>query len=688
VSRTQLASIIVANILFLFGAVMDIFQLTSVTGNYSKYFQIRTAAAFYPFSGNQNIAQKQIVVVTIDEDFLQQEDERWPMPLKTHGKLLETLFHFKPQAIFYDIEFDRTLRRGEDPNEILDLAEQLARRDPSTVMYLAGTHLETVGGGDARPVFPGFRVPPELFPDPSLPMSPSDGIVPVDWNTMANMDPLLLDGGGPAGEDPDEDAGENSGEDHKKIYPTPGMALYIVHCAAQPASCRWDASSGGGLSTHALLDAEPGCQLAGNYPETRCAPFRRAVAARFSDTLSIMWGRSVAPEMTAVIEEESLKRRCVLVDPSALERLKESWRMIAGTVISKPDFVKNLIGPIDRGLCLYNITLPASLLAGREQLSEVALARLLQGKLVLVGTSHDTSSDLIQSPSQGTIPGVYSHAMVLDNLITFGPDYIRKRDFPAFQEIEISQTKVFELAIALTLLAITSMLADHIRLLGRSRLPNTGKASLDTLETGRLLTRSMLGAYAFVTLGAIFTLIFWRIDPINWAGLTLAAGIFSTQANVVPILTYIFTWIWRNITLVATLAIIASVAAIYRPSPELWWLALVPSVLRILSFILRVDAAMWSTLLTTAPAGMTAWMKRHQTLPAMILMIAILIKDPAHVSQTWLFWIVALVLVAWFSWDWVWDYAKSKLAGPTIGYHAAQAKEPGLPNPEGRSTPS
>jgi CHASE2 domain-containing sensor protein len=109
VSRTQLASIIVANILFLFGAVMDIFQLTSVTGDYSKYFQIRTAAAFYPFSGNKNIAQKQIVVVTIDEDFLQQEDERWPMPLETHGKLLETLFRFKPQAIFYDIEFDRTL---------------------------------------------------------------------------------------------------------------------------------------------------------------------------------------------------------------------------------------------------------------------------------------------------------------------------------------------------------------------------------------------------------------------------------------------------------------------------------------------------------------------------------------------------------------------------------------------------
>ena len=671
-SRTQLASIIIANILFLFGAVIDLFQLTSVTGDYSKYFQIRTAATFYPFSSNRNIAQKQIVVVTIDEGFLQQEDVRWPMPLESHGKLLETLFHFKPQAIFYDIEFDRTLRRGEDPNDILDLAGRLTSRDPSTVMFLAGTHLETIGGGDARPVFPGYRVPPELFPDPSLPMSSSDGIVPVDWNTMANMDPLLLDG-----EVSGEDGEENGGDDHKKIYPSPGMALYLVHCAAQPASCGWNASSGGGPSIEALLEAEPGCQLAGNYPEPRCAAFRRAITARFSDTLSIMWGRSVAPEMTAVIEKESLERRCVLVDPSVLERLKESWRMIAGTVISKPGFIKDLIGPIDRGLCLYNITLPASLLFGPERLTDEALDHLLRGKFVLVGTSHDTSGDVIQSPSQGTIPGVYSHAMVLDNLITFGPDYIRKRDFPAFREIEVSQTKVFELAIALTLLAVTSMLADHIRLLGRSRLPSTGKASLDTLETGRLLTRSMLGAYAFVTLGAIFTLIFWRIDPINWAGLTLAAGIFSTQANVVPILTYIFTWIWRNITLVATLAIVASVAAIYRPPPELWWLVIIPSVLRILSLALRVDAAMWSTLMTTAPAGMMAWMKRHQTLPAMILMIAILIRDPAHVSQTWLFWTVALALVAWFSWDWVWDYAKSKLAGPTAGSHAAQAKEPG-----------
>jgi CHASE2 domain-containing sensor protein len=65
------------------------------------------------------------------------------------------------------------------------------------------------------------------------------------------------------------------------------------------------------------------------------------------------------------------------------------------------------------------------------------LAQLLTDKIVLVGTNLAANSDYTFSPVHGSVPGVFRHAMALDNLIERGDNYVRWVDDPASQGFEL-----------------------------------------------------------------------------------------------------------------------------------------------------------------------------------------------------------------------------------------------------------
>ncbi|WP_187395187.1 CHASE2 domain-containing protein [Pigmentiphaga aceris] len=58
-----------------------------------------------------------------------------------------------------------------------------------------------------------------------------------------------------------------------------------------------------------------------------------------------------------------------------------------------------------------------------ETMSEEALAPYLVDRYVMVGAAVAGYNDLVNSPVHGLIPGVYLHAMALDNLLTYGDQY-------------------------------------------------------------------------------------------------------------------------------------------------------------------------------------------------------------------------------------------------------------------------
>ncbi len=91
-----------------------------------------------------------------------------------------------------------------------------------------------------------------------------------------------------------------------------------------------------------------------------------------------------------------------------------------------------------------------------NHLSESELIGLLKDKIVLIGTSLKLYPDLHFSPTHGHIPGVFWHAMALDNLIEYGDGY--KLQPEGFQS---SYTFAFLLALILGCQGLLSWLLHN-----------------------------------------------------------------------------------------------------------------------------------------------------------------------------------------------------------------------------------
>ena len=73
--------------------------------------------------------------------------------------------------------------------------------------------------------------------------------------------------------------------------------------------------------------------------------------------------------------------------------------------------------------CAFTPTVSVTSLRGE---TTAKLLEDFEGKVVFYGASFLAGSDIIFPPTHFSLPGVYSHAMALDNLLTFGTSY--KRD--------------------------------------------------------------------------------------------------------------------------------------------------------------------------------------------------------------------------------------------------------------------
>lgn len=70
--------------------------------------------------------------------------------------------------------------------------------------------------------------------------------------------------------------------------------------------------------------------------------------------------------------------------------------------------------------CAYHAVIPIDLL---KNLDWDVADNALQGKIVFYGLDHPGIPDIVDPPTTQPIAGVHLHAMALDNLMTFGPDY-------------------------------------------------------------------------------------------------------------------------------------------------------------------------------------------------------------------------------------------------------------------------
>src|SRR5690606_21529174 len=78
-----------------------------------------------------------------------------------------------------------------------------------------------------------------------------------------------------------------------------------------------------------------------------------------------------------------------------------------------------------RRRCPYTTTLHPQLLYQPGVHDNELFNYLLQDRLVLIGANITGVGDWVETPTHGKLPGVYLHAMALDNLIELGAGHAR-----------------------------------------------------------------------------------------------------------------------------------------------------------------------------------------------------------------------------------------------------------------------
>jgi CHASE2 domain-containing sensor protein len=229
-------------------------------------------------------------------------------------------------------------------------------------------------------------------------------------------------------------------------------------------------------------------------------------AAVESPSIAIQWGINLAPQQVRIADIA----HCSATKGFFIDMAKEFFQAI---------FWK-LAGP-DQSRCLYNFTLSASDLEASTPEDRALLAELLRDRLVFVGANITSTGDLVHSPVHGKIPGIYLHAMALDNLITLGMNYDREpANLPNF---DVNWLDILEVAL-LGLIAVLKALHER-------QNPASGTVGM-TIARGGFFSSSVLSFALMV--GVIMLLSYglhrFHYTPVNvLAVLMLSLAIFSEK---------------------------------------------------------------------------------------------------------------------------------------------------------------
>lgn len=142
--------------------------------------------------------------------------------------------------------------------------------------------------------------------------------------------------------------------------------------------------------------------------------------------LTLSWGFGASPQALEFAAAEDA--RCGLGNPSAIGRLgtglSHFFRAAFRAALYQPNAASGDSSDPLESRCFYADTVIAShVMSGAI---DAQLAPMLRDRIVLVGASHARSADRHRIPQVGVVPGVYIHAMALDNLITQGPRHVRQ----------------------------------------------------------------------------------------------------------------------------------------------------------------------------------------------------------------------------------------------------------------------
>lgn len=414
-------------------------------------------------------------VVLFTEANLDQLGNTWPIPMRNHAEVLLAIHRHKPRAVFVDFVF--TDARNDDNVDLLK--QTIARYRASEIpLYFALADGERAAW-----------IRPDLADSATLVSAaiPSDDAVARSYWPCRKMP---LDGGSAA---------------------APGLGA--------PCACADQADKKFGLCSQTGENSRSDIALSAAFRLYEDATGRRADFDPWRPIdMDVVWSNRV----------HELNRR---------------WMRPTDTAGDGGDFCTDLGGGFRswvwravseserfRQPCPYTRTLSAG--AVRNGVNNPDVKKALEDAVVLYSGDLVALGDNVSPPTNDPLPGVYLHAMALDNLLTFGGQY-KKSAFSLFGwRLEAKWIEWFlMLVVAGVTVAYARSLAVKTNIEGiPAERRNRGHD--DPTWRERRLWRNFLTAASAILLGITLALYFWvDISPRNWIGFFSLTFVFMEIAS-------------------------------------------------------------------------------------------------------------------------------------------------------------
>lgn len=408
----------------------------------------------------QSAAQQEITVVLIDDRYVDQIESFWPISYLDQDLLLSSILDYNPKAVFLDFLYSHKHGSEEEIQQLVDTISQTeknkASRIPISLPYLVK---DTPDINTCNPEEKySFKDVDELFVRhnfviPEIKKSEAKKTY-VGWTGCGNRYPSFI---------------LKEGE-HK----TPAFALY-----------------------EDTLDKKTDETF---NPDNYLEP------------MVIRWGSGISRAQDSA--PKSTKFPCTKIN-------KDSWwsKIAYGVSQAQSAFGQSLSPTPERGQaerCTYTDTVHATLLLEANPESRIYLQKMIQDRIVLIGTQIEGVQDYVQSPVNGRVPGVYLIAMALDNYLEYGSDYYKQWNDLVVAGLEISLLFVITFCMGLL---------GQITFVRMEKVVTSSRLYLKIFLIS--LTIIFLKVLIPVFLSVVIALIMWqcKLAPMDWISVSLLSFI-------------------------------------------------------------------------------------------------------------------------------------------------------------------
>lgn len=424
--------------------LIGFFDVLGVRSNSSTLTENVVQSVLAPLYGSP--AQKAVTVVLIDKDYFgasqKRLDKKWPLPSRDFAfNILSPIADADPAAIFIDIAFTDAPRyissAADQPDgeaALREIARDLVSQS-ETVPIIVG---DATGGidttGSCSVPFTDFETLRQRRVQSSVMV---DEVVKNLGGRPSNFEFALADWDGTSTD-----------------YPFSSMAIAPQNsCHALQRSMSELVGKGsatnreqlGYLVTPAVALIDTVCRSGRTLPGVGvpklCPQMRRLYDPKttqgyglyaLSDTLAkplyVRWGVKLS-RLAQKYSGTSLN-----AEACEAQRMtgwwSKTWAVTREVFFAAFPGVKNLVPETAyRRPCSYIDTVSASVIADPRRIgfSDEQAAQFrkdyFQNRIVLVGTAVPFVKDTIPSPVNGEMPGVFLHAMALENMLNFGTSY-------------------------------------------------------------------------------------------------------------------------------------------------------------------------------------------------------------------------------------------------------------------------